>query len=112
MRLGAVVLVLCLVAAGCGSSKSRAETARTVIEKDWEGAFISGSDPFPEHPELAGLSHVDVQCPDVAKGALRVRCTLVASAGSRRVRLGALARFDSSGTLRGWKLVSANPSVS
>ena len=112
MRLGVVVLVLCLVAAGCGSSKSRAETARTVIEKDWEGAFIAGSDPFPQHPELAGLSHVDVSCAAAAKDASRVRCMLVASAGSRRVRLGALARFDSSGTLRGWRLVDANPSVS
>ena len=106
MRLGVVVLVLCLVAAGCGSAKSRSETARGVIEKDWEGAFIATNDPFPRHPELAGLSHVDVRCADAGAEAAIVRCSLVASAGSRRVRIGARARFDSSGTLRAWELVS------
>ena len=114
MRLGVVVLVLVLVATGCGSSKSRSETARVVIEKDWEGAFIASSDPFPHRPQLAGLSHVDVRCADAAKDAPIVHCTLVASAGARRVRIGAEARFDSSGTLRGWTFLdrSATASVS
>ena len=106
MRVALLVMVLCLVGAGCGSTTSPSKRAANVIEKDWEGGFIGSNDPFPGHPELKGLSHAEVRCASAPAHARSVRCAIVASSSSRRVRIGAVARFDNAAVLRSWDFSS------